>query len=291
MAPDAPVLHILDHGRLTVAAADRPLLERHGLTTIDAFLATLPGERGVKAHRAERGTSRFELTDERGVVRGFYIKRHGRASLWERVKPLLRGQPATFGAEPEWRAMLAFHEAGVPCARPVAMGQGGVRSFVVTAELVGVKLSRLLATWPPGGERLVPPRALLNEVADLAARMHGAGLHHQDFYLSHLMQVEAGESKVVHVLDLGRARRVTGRLSRRWIVKDLAQLLHSAKAVRRMDRLRFLRRYLGGRLLPEHRPLIRAVERKAAAIARHDTKRRRRRARRGGARCGGDADV
>ena len=279
----------LDRGRLIAADADLPLLRAHGLTTFEAFGASLPGERGVKAHRRERGTARFELIDRRGEVRGFYIKRHGVPTLRERVKPMLRLQPATFGAEGEWRAMLAFGEAGVPCARPVAMGvsgrgSGGVSgggagggSFVVTAELRGVKLSHLLADWPRDRDGVAPPRALLHEVADLAARMHRAGLHHQDFYLSHLM-LSAGR---VHVLDLGRARRVE-RLSMRWIVKDLAQLLYSARDVRPVDHRRFVRRYLTASTAstPSTR-LIRAVTRKAAAIARHDAKRRRRRAARG----------
>ena len=96
--------------------------------------------------------------------------------------------------------------------------------------------------------------------------MHGAGLHHQDFYLGHLM-LSQSQSDLIYVIDLGRVQK-HARLSRRWIVKDLAQLDFSASATP-VERLRFLREYLGRRLTSEDRSLVADIQAKAAAIARH----------------------
>jgi hypothetical protein len=73
------------------------------------------------------------------------------------------------------------------------------------------------------------------------------------------------------VIDLGRVRR-RRRLGRRWIVKDLAQLNFSAPWLSQQDRTQFLTTYLGRPLSATDRPLIRRIERKTAAIARHTRK-------------------
>ena len=92
-------------------------------------------------------------------------------------------------------------------------------------------------------------------MADVARTMHAAGLHHQDFYLTHLMVPQRGPAAPIHVLDLGRVR-FQPRLARRWIVKDLAQLNYSAVGVSASDRLRFLTRYLGHRPTRDDRALV-----------------------------------
>ena len=116
--------------------------------------------------------------------------------------------------------------------------------------------------------------------------MHAAGLHHQDFYLTHLMvpldaicatplpaadRSPAPDGLRIQVLDLGRVRWQR-RLSRRWIVKDLAQLDYSAPHFAASERMRFLAAYLGRRVETADRALIRRILRKSRAIARHSKK-------------------
>ncbi|MGE5194362.1 MAG: lipopolysaccharide core heptose(I) kinase RfaP, partial [Deltaproteobacteria bacterium] len=71
--------------------------------------------------------------------------------------------------------------------------------------------------------------------------------------------------------DLGRARQ-RARLSRRWIIKDLAQLDFSARRLSCRDRLRFLRLYLGRPFRPADRWLVRQIMMKSSWIAAHTAK-------------------
>jgi heptose I phosphotransferase len=119
--------------------------------------------------------------------------------------------------------------------------------------------------------QLASLRRIVAGVADVARTMHAVGMHHQDFYLTHLMLPQSGAPAPIHVLDLGRARSHS-RLARRWIVKDLAQLNYSADGVSSSERLRFLKRYLGRRLTRSDRALVRSIVSKSRAIARHSHK-------------------
>jgi tRNA A-37 threonylcarbamoyl transferase component Bud32 len=133
-------------------------------------------------------------------------------------------------------------------------------------------------------------RAWLARLADYVTRLHKGGWYHRDLYLQHFVLVEseqAEEGRLV-LLDVGRARREAAP-RRRWFVKDLAALLHSAPAcVTRSERLRFLRAWLlglgsglgsgiGARLgtTPradgsEARPWVTAVTAKERRIAAHE---------------------
>ena len=157
---------------------------------------------------------------------------------------------------------------------PVARGEGSGRSFLLTAGIEGCcKLTEWMAARSSAlhnGE-LRALRQIIAGVADVARTMHAAGMHHQDFYLTHLMFPQSGSSRPIHVLDLGRVRW-RRRLSRRWIIKDLAQLDYSASRVTASDRLRFLTAYLGRAVKNTDRPLIRRVLQKSRAIARHSKK-------------------
>jgi len=92
---------------------------------------------------------------------------------------------------------------------------------------------------------------------------------------------------VLHLIDLQRVRWPgPGKVRRRWIVKDLAELNYSApaEAISRTDKLRFLRAYLAlgsarqaGRLPDRARKLAGDVVAKTRRIARHDARRQSRR--------------
>ena len=106
-----------------------------------------------------------------------------------------------------------------------------------------------------------------------ARRMHGRGAHHQDFYLNHILWCGEPEHLDLRVIDLGRVG-FARRLSRRWIVKDLAQLDYSARGLSCTDRLRFLRLYLGRRFTSADRWLVRRIMWKSRQIAAHTEKHR-----------------
>jgi heptose I phosphotransferase len=251
-----------DHGRLVVNHDYAALFQSAKWTTFETVWQATSAAAVAKDAGTERVTCRFELSGPDGP-QAFYIKRHVAASLYETIKPLLHGRLPCLGAKIEWDALLAFHDAGLATMLPVALGHGGSESFLITAELTGcTKLSEC-----PTEEQtdwMIP-------VAEVARRMHEAGLHHQDFYLGHLLRPDDHVGPI-HIIDLGRVQKHGPWFARRWIVKDLAQLNYSAKKASATDRLRFWQAYQGRPLSDGDKPLIRQILNKTKRIARHSHK-------------------
>lgn len=107
-----------------------------------------------------------------------------------------------------------------------------------------------------------------SELARLVARLHVAGWYHRDLYLEHW--IVAGDH--LALLDVGRARREDSPRAR-WLVKDVAALLHSCPAgICVFARLKFLALYLDARGVQDRglrREFLRAVLAKARRIASH----------------------
>jgi heptose I phosphotransferase len=264
-----------DSGRLVVNREFRPLLEASGLTTFAALFDLDGGE--VVRTVGHRTTARIVLPAGKDTE-VFYLKRHQPPRLVERLKPILHFSRPILGARTEWEAILRYHAAGVPTMTPVAFGEFQARSLVMTRDL---KINRTLLDWADdiadkrrdarrdaAHDGLAEKRAIIAHVAKIARHMHDSGLHHQDFYLNHLLCRGGRADLDIRVIDLGRARH-RSRLSRRWIIKDLAQLDFSARKLSCSDRLRFLRLYLGRPFRPADRWLIRHVMLKSWAIAGH----------------------
>jgi heptose I phosphotransferase len=263
-------MEIWDHGKLTVNKAFASLFRQRGWETFASIWVETANAAVAKKMRTDRITLSFTL-DDHGTQRTFFIKRHIRSSWKEYIKPLLRLTWPILGARNEWNAILHFHDADIPTMTPVAIGESGENSFLITEGLDNcTKLSRL------GGlddrrdpETIKRRRRIIDEVARIARTMHAAGLHHQDFYLGHLMISQSAPGRI-YVIDLGRVQKHS-TLARRWIVKDLAQLDFSADTTLTEQR-RFLRQYLGRPLSRADRRLIRQIRLKRAAIAQHSNK-------------------
>lgn len=261
-----------DQGRLTVNQVFAHVLRANGLTSFTA-IQHLAGGQTAKGLRRYRLTTRHLLRDG-SQEHVFYLKRHSPPPLRDYVKPLLRLRRPAVGARREWDAMIRFHASGIPTMVPVALGRRGRRSFVLTQGLEGFEK---LSDWMcrhldnPAADDLVAAGKIARALGRIARAMHMAHMHHQDFYLGHLLLPPTGEADRVHVIDLGRVC-CRFRLSHRWIIKDLAQLNYSAHLVRRTDRLRFMRVYLGHRLEWPDKVLIRKVVAKTRRIARHTAK-------------------
>lgn len=262
-----------DDGRLVINTDFAEFFRQHRLTTCEAIWQFSQQAEPAKVLRTDRVTLRFSLPEADGASRTFYIKRHGRSSWKEYVKPWLQGQKPLLGAQHEWEALIAFHQHGLPTMTAVACGRMGDRSFLITAALENC--DKLSAVFPLTVCDESVRRRLIRQTADIARDMHAARLHHQDFYLGHLLQERRPsphDETRMYLIDLGRVRPLGPFFARRWIVKDLAQLNFSAKSARRTDRLRFLQRYLNRRLTKADRGLIRSILGKTAKIARHSAK-------------------
>lgn len=267
-----------DGGRMCVNRQFARVLEGNRLTTFQAMIELAAGDvvRAVDC----RSTVRIVLSCA-GKDYAFYLKRHRPSRLVDRLRPVMHLSRPILGARHEWEALLQFHTAGIPTMTPVAFGEFESHSFVMTLDLAA---ERTLLDWVNAtadeersgspntpSECLSLKRGIIRHVASIARRMHDAGLHHQDFYLNHLLSCGNPSALDIRVIDLGRVRKHV-RLSQRWIIKDLAQLDFSARRLSCHDRLRFLRLYLGRPFRPADRWLIRQVMLKSWYIAGHTAK-------------------
>ena len=177
------------------------------------------------------------------------------------------GTPAT----DEVRGIEALQRAGIPTVPLVGWGTlADGRSFVVSLDLAGFKDSEKLV------QSGIPFADLLEPTADLAARLHEAGLHHRDLYLCHFFaRVNgSGAAPQVALIDAARVKPLPRWFAKRWVVKDLAQFWYSTTKLPVTDEQRaaWLTRYCLQRKLASTSAVLlrRAILYKAGRIARHD---------------------
>jgi heptose I phosphotransferase len=173
-------------------------------------------------------------------------------------------------ADEEAQGIRALQIEQIPTAPLVGWGQtADGRSFIITEDLAG---------YGPADKRIAQGLAfdrILTATADLAAKLHSAGLHHRDLYLCHFFVREDEPERDVRLIDAARVRRLPGwPLRRRWIVKDLAQFWYSMQSlpITEGQRAAWFERYAQQVKPPATAALMRAVERKARSIARHDVR-------------------
>ena len=269
-------------GTIEVAAEALPLLASAGLSQFRDFMGFAGGTH--ICHKRGRSVYRLEVGG-----RAFYLKRNRFhwVEFWKRIS---RFKWPPRGAHVEWENILAVRQAGIPTVSPVAMGECvwlglDIASFTLTEELYkAVPLDTVIHnefSGPLDAAGRQKKRHLTLQLAATARKLHGSGMYHQDFYLSHFY---LGRGETLYLIDLqrvGRRNRVPGRFQ----VKDLGQLNYSADftgGVSRADRMRFFLHYLGKKHLDvADKKLVRKVVAKTRRIARHDVKLAVRRRQRG----------
>lgn len=248
----------------------------------DAFEAARRQQGAVFRDKEGRRTLRFELEG-----RGYFLKLHQGVGWGEIFKNLLQLRLPVIGASNEYLAIRALEKIPIDTLSVAAYGRRGINpatqlSFLVTDELTGVEsLEDFCGRWPSQPPSFALKQALILRLADIARRLHGAGINHRDFYLCHfLLDISAPVTAAsvtqapLYLMDLHRAQ-IRRQVPRRWLIKDLGGLYYSALDIglRRRDILRFLRAY-GGRplreLLGADLPFWHAVLRRAGQIYRRD---------------------
>ena len=168
-------------------------------------------------------------------------------------------------ARTEWRNALKVASLGLRTVEPAGWGTHPKGSFVALVGSPGFPADQ----WRSHGlteARLCP---LAGDFAQSVSRLHRARLCHRDLNVYHVL-IHRG---ILRLLDVGRVRSYRRR---RWIIKDLAILLDSARFERLPTSVMrvFFRRYcqescLSGRR--RHR-LLRSVITKARRYRRHNEK-------------------
>src|SRR4051794_10486055 len=128
-------------------------------------------------------------------------------------------------ASDEVAGIMALATQDIPTVPLVGWGRlSNRRSFVITADLAGYA----------DAEKLVraglPFESLLQPTADLAAKLHGANLHHRDLYLCHFF-AKSDNPTDLRLIDVARVRPLGGFSRNRWIIKDLAQFWYSTASL------------------------------------------------------------
>lgn len=251
-----------------VNAAFETLLRHNGITSSRALYGL--ESQTVKNVLKERGTSRTFLKDPSGRPDiECYIKRYLKPAFKDRIKCAVSLKPVfSNGALHEWNALCAFHRVGLKTMVPVAAGffenktcnlTLGITDYIRASELFRTELKND----PERRKRLIV------KIAEYAARMHCAGLAHQDFYLVHLF-VKPQENDAVYLIDLQRVL-IQKQLARRWVIKDLAQIRFSMASFISNEETELFRKTYG-----TIRPLSRAgwqsIEKKSARILKHANK-------------------
>jgi len=185
------------------------------------------------------------------------------------------GTPPRSPARREGENLAALRELGLCVPAPLAWAEEPASIRAASRASRSALAMELLAHEEHLRQRLsrsTPEelRAWLEPLARVVAQLHGAHWFHRDLYLQHFAVLDARAHRLA-LLDCGRARHAEP-VPRRWIVKDLAQLLHSAPAnVGVRTRLRWLCLYARARGLPgvALRGLIAAVSAKQRRMAAH----------------------
>jgi len=155
-------------------------------------------------------------------------------------------------------------ELGVPSVTACGWGRHPRGSFVALEAASGVAGDAWLRSAPARDEL----HRLARGLAELAARLHDAGICHKDLNVYHVF-VHSGSLRII---DVGRVARFWRR---RWIVKDLASLLYTAEreGFPHSCQRDFLRCYCRASKRSWSRAsLLRAVARKAAVYRAHNEK-------------------
>lgn len=240
---------------LRVAPQYQPLFREVGLDAEAVF-----DHEQIRAWRklSDRENCTLDFTDRNGDSHRWHIKRYPAPMIGLR-------SPADLEVE----GYRALHSRDIPTASLVGWGQlSDRRSFVISEDLNGYEASdKLLADGSVSFDRLLEP------TAQLAAKLHGAGLHHRDLYLCHFFAGVDSEQVDLKLIDVARVRPLRSPLTRRrWIVKDLAQFWFSTlehSSITDEMRTAWLSSYGTHRQI-DAQSLRSAIQSKSDSIARHD---------------------
>ncbi len=222
---------------------------------LDSTVMTLES---TDRHHAKQGRSTARVRFDSGVDSiTVYLKRHYRLPWAKRVAALFHPAGRHSPASAEWAHLERARGLGIAVPEVVAVGEwvgpwGALQSYLMVAELVGH--APLHEAMPELSRSLEPAkfaslkRALVVEMAEIAAKLHAAHAFHKDLYLCHFfldLEADASSPRRLCLIDLHRLA-VHHWSAPRWRWKDLGQLLYSTLGVEGIDdrdRLRFWMHY------------------------------------------------
>lgn len=267
-------------------SCDKPLMDAiiaAGLDTVEGAFAYSAGQRLDKPGLGSRTRIRLTLTDSAGAAHRLYLKRYGPVGAIRRLGRLFARGRRAGRAMTEYENILAARRAGVPTMQAVGFGEqrdalGELRGYIIVTAVDGDAMSRRgCEFFDRHADQPQVAEAFTGKLLGLVCSLHRAGMAHRDLYAAHVFLHEHDGTFDLSLIDL--ARVFCPRLRpRRWLVKDLAALKYSMPP----QWLRqcwddFLRRWLErvGSMGKDIGRWHRAIDRRVAAMRRHDRKRKR----------------
>lgn len=233
---------------MTDSPSDHPVSTPVGKVLFaDAFAAALLEGRLGEICRPNGQWQLVKENSARRIYRGriagreIYVKHFFARSLRHRLLGLI----GLDGARKEFDSALLLRRCGVPTLPVLALVNGPVRTLASEAVRPAIPGDtwhlRQLSAGRAGQGAI---RQATRRLADLVARMHQAGVSHEDLHCGNLLVRPGPDGVELVLMDLHRISR-RRRLSRRRRAADLAQLMHDRRDLTtRADRLRFLKEYL-----------------------------------------------
>ena len=207
-------------------------LAKLGLDSVDGAFCFAGGTDLDRPGLAHRRRTRFTVTDNRGCVHTLYMKRYAAEPLAWRARRVVTYGLGRSPAAVEFENIRTAHATGLPTMRALVFGQeqnglGVQRSYLVFTAVPGESLAScakgFIAAHGTGSE---PVCRLTSGLANLIRRLHLAGYVHRDLYASHVFLDRRDGRLDLYLIDLARMFAPRWR-TRRWLIKDLAQLRFS----------------------------------------------------------------
>ena len=249
-----------------------------GLTSVDAIFSFSDGKDLTKNNLPDH-RSRLEFTIDNPKTT-LFLKRYNKPPKPAQIKNwIAAGRRISVGFL-DYNAADNLAKAGINVPKIVSYGQKlgkffEEKSFCITEK---IQMAESLETKLPGffyaeqnSKNLKLKTDFLYKLACFIKKFHATGYRHRDLYLCHIFN--DGQYQF-YLIDLTRVFKPV-IFSKRYLVKDIAQLYYSAPAkfFSRTDRLRFYLKYSDKpRLTAGDKMFIRKVKNKVTAIARHDEK-------------------
>ena len=224
---------------LEVPANLRQLFSASDDEALFASFMQLQGKafRDVKGRKTMQVNLNFANKGVGVANQSYFIKQHFGVGWGEIFKNFLSFKQPVLGALTEVEAIKKLAEIGIATTPLVAYGQKGcnpatLQSFLLTEDLGDIiSLEDLCADWKNNPPDQKFKHMLIVALAELAAKLHGAGLCHRDFYLCHFViqkkTFAAGKLELV-LIDLHRMLQ-NQPSDGQAVMKDIAGLIFSAK--------------------------------------------------------------
>ncbi len=256
-----------------------PALSNIGLDSIDKIF-TFEAAKNLNKKNLASFRSRLEFAVNSPRKTTFYLKRYDNPPIGIQLKTWLAGRARKSLGFMEYETSQFLREAGINTPKTIAYGRqwGSLfekRSFFITEKIPDAEaLERKLPDCFEGKispENIKLRRIFISGLANFIKKFHETNYRHRDLYMSHIFY---NKHEGFYLIDLARAFRPL-LLSRRFQIKDIAQLYYSApgKYFSRTDRLRFFLKYTNHKKLNQDDIIfIRKVMKKVHQMAQHDKK-------------------